>query len=436
MKIAEGMAKTRKEAIQSALDKLGCGLDEVEIEILDEGSKGFMGIGQRDVHVRLKAPHLEGGLVVDEEDEELAEIDDNIGNRIDGPEPQPKYRPQTRRRGGQRGRGRDRQQPGQSQPHLVRGGGAQQQGGGPRGGGRSDAKRGEGNRGGGRKGGERSGGGRGGRQGGGRDRQGDRGRGEAREDRGSRPRRGGDRPQGQGQAGRGRRRSAAPPQAKPKPRKERTKPIDRDAAETLGKSAAALLEELLGLMDMPGKVTSALDRDDNIVLDVETEHGGILIGRKGKNLESMQFLINRIFVSGDDNDTVDRILIDIEGYRKRRREQLEDMARSMAEKVKETGRSLRVKPLDPQERRIIHLVLQDDEAVRTFSLGNSLHRRVVIAPVEEESEIEDRDVADDDEPEHEDSGFEADEFDEDPDFKPYEEDGESVTAEAAGEGDK
>lgn len=390
-----------------ALDELGCDLDEVEIEIVDEGSKGFMGIGQRDVLVRVTAPHLPGSPSGGEL------VDDNIGNRIGGPEPQrERARSQTRRRGpkrggrGQKARSGSAGGGGQGQPHMVRSGG-QVEAPGRRGGGGERGRDGERGR--------REGRG-GGRGGGGRDAR-----------RGGRQGQGGGRGGRQGQRTRSRdqerrREPSRPPQ--PKPRKERSTPIDREAAEALGKSAAALLSEVLEKMDMPGEVKSSLNDDDNVLLEVATEHGGILIGRKGKNLEALQFLLNRIFVSQDENDTVDRILIDIEGYRRRRKEQLEEMARSMAEKVKSTGRSLRVKPLDPQERRIVHLALEEDPDVRTFSLGNSLHRRVVIAPVEEESA---------------DNGFEADEYDEDPDFKRYEEDeeSESVAAENAnGESDE
>ncbi len=436
MKIVETTAKTRKEAIQMALDQLHCELDEVEIEIIDEGSTGFLGIGQRDVHVRVKAPHLSAGS-----DDDF--IDDNIGNRIDGPptHQQQRNRVQTRRRGprgrgGQPRGGQGGMQDQRPKPHLVRGPQPMSRGaaaGGERGD-RGRPNR-EGNRQGG--GGGRPGGGdRRPQRGGDRDRRPPRGEGrEGRDRQEGRDGRGGNRgdssrsqrPQRQ----HGRRQQPSEQPSRPKPRKERTQPIDREAAEALGKSAAALLEEILGKMDMAGSVSSVLNEDDNIVLEVSTEHGGMLIGRKGKNLESLQFLINRIFVSGDEKDTVDRILIDIEGYRKRRKEQIEEMARAMAEKVKASGRALRLKPLDPQERRIVHLALEKDPDVRTFSLGSSLHRRVVIAPAEDAEKpgkpVEQFDDADEDIP--------ADEYDNDPDFKRYDEPEaveESVTADNAG----
>jgi spoIIIJ-associated protein len=443
MKIVETTAKTRKEAIQMALDQLRCELDEVEIEILDEGSTGFLGIGQRDVHVRVKAAHLSA----DDNDDF---VDDNIGNRIDGPptHQQQRNRVQTRRRGPRARGGQQRGGQGgtvqdqRPRPHMVRGPQPMSRGAGGTGGDRpqrpqrapregnrvNDGNRAPQNRGG--QGGPRHGGG---------DRRPQRGgdrrppRGEPREGRGNRGdfQRGG-RPQRQQQ----RRPHAGEQPSRPKPRRERTTPIDRVAAEALGKSAAALLEEILGKMDMPGTVSSMLNEDDNVVLEVATEHGGMLIGRKGKNLESLQFLINRIFVSGDEKDTVDRILIDIEGYRKRRKEQIEEMARAMAEKVKASGRALRLKPLDPQERRIVHLALEKDPDVRTFSLGSSLHRRVVIAPADETGrggkETDQFDDAEEDIP--------ADEYDSDPDFKRYAEEDdapESVTADnTSGESDK
>jgi len=73
-------------------------------------------------------------------------------------------------------------------------------------------------------------------------------------------------------------------------------------------------------------------------------------------------------------------VVDIEGYQDRRRKSLEEMALHLAGRAKEAGKEMRVKPLNPQERRIIHVTLEDDPDVRTFSLGNSLMRTVVISP--------------------------------------------------------
>ncbi len=319
MRLADGIATTRKEAIQKALDELGVERHEVEIEIIDEGSKGFLGLGQRDVHVRAKAAHL-----ADDGSQDLE--DDNRGNLINAPEPTRKA-PQSpkrvnrgggnrQRRGGD-GRG-ERGQKSRQQPHMVRSG--------------KDTRR-------------------------------------------SRP---------------AQRQTPRPSTPRP-PRRERATPVDMESAISLGKSAAALLEEIVEKMGMDATVMSSMNEDDNIVLDVTSDSSAILIGRKGRNLEALQFIMNRIVLQGDDAETVDRIVVDIEGYVRRRIENLEDMAYNMAKKAKATNRSIRLKPLDPQERRIVHLALEDDPEVRTFSLGNSMLRRVVIVPegAEDEDDYED-----------------------------------------------
>ena len=150
--------------------------------------------------------------------------------------------------------------------------------------------------------------------------------------------------------------------------------------EGRGSEATALLKEVIGLMGMEATVTSQRIEDEGLRLNIESPDSAILIGRKGRNLNAMQYLINRMVPSGDGLEDPERIIVDVEGYLGRRRASLEEMARSMARRAKETRRHIRVKPLNPQERRIIHLALEDDPDIRTFSLGDSLYRSVVIAP--------------------------------------------------------
>lgn len=357
MRIVEATAETRKEAIEKALGKLGADRDEVEVEIIDEGSKGFLGIGQRNVQVRVKAEHLS--------DDGSSELDDdNIGNRVNAPEPRqnkPARRGNNTRRVSRRGGGQNRDS-----------GNQPRQGGGDVDGNKAPEPRQQGGRSNRKRGGES----RQGQQKQRSDRPGNDGNRKPRRQKSDSRRERGPR---RDRSDRQRSRSDRPRPERPK-RRERTTPIDREVAEKMAKEAAALLSEIIEKMGMDATVEGSLNKEDNIVLDVNSEDTAILIGRKGRNREALQFVINRVFLRGDDVDTVDRIVVDIEGYLERRRETLEGMALTLARKAKESGRSIRIKPLDPQERRIVHLALEDDSDVRTYSLGSSTHRRVVIVP--------------------------------------------------------
>lgn len=147
-----------------------------------------------------------------------------------------------------------------------------------------------------------------------------------------------------------------------------------------GDEAQSFMTELIQKMGITAGVQFNRIEDGGARLNVESEDGAILIGRKGRTLSALQYVVNRIISRGDTAENTERLIVDVGGYVDRRRESLEDMARNLAEKAKGTGRNMRLKPMSPQERRIIHVTLQGDEDVRTFSLGESLYRSVVISP--------------------------------------------------------
>lgn len=116
----------------------------------------------------------------------------------------------------------------------------------------------------------------------------------------------------------------------------------------------------------------------DLYIDIECndEDMGILIGKRGKTLDSIQYLVSLV-VNKNRNNYI-RVLIDVENYRKKREETLIRLAKKMAEKSKSLRKSIRLEPMNPYERRIIHSALQNDPYVETYSEGEEPYRRVVI----------------------------------------------------------
>ena len=161
----------------------------------------------------------------------------------------------------------------------------------------------------------------------------------------------------------------------------REEEIFESITDEQGNEAAALLKEIICHMDLAGKVSFVRTSDGSARLAVESEEdGGILIGKRGVTLEAMQYLINRMLAQGEGNENAERVVVDVGDYVDRRHAMLRDMAIAMAKRAKESGRNVRLKPLSPQERRIIHLSLEKDQQVRTYSTGDSLFRSVIISP--------------------------------------------------------
>ena len=118
--------------------------------------------------------------------------------------------------------------------------------------------------------------------------------------------------------------------------------------------------------------------EGTVALELSGSDTGLLIGRRGQTLMSLQFLVNSIVRSKTGENI--RIAIDAEGYRDRRENTLKEMALRVADRVKETGRSITLEPMNAADRRIIHVSLTDYEGVRTESIGEADNRKVEIYP--------------------------------------------------------
>ena len=114
------------------------------------------------------------------------------------------------------------------------------------------------------------------------------------------------------------------------------------------------------------------------IIDITGEDSGLLIGRRGQTLQSLQFVVNMI-VRKEFGEGV-RVALDVEGYRQRREASLRDMANKVAERVAQTGRSITLEPMSAADRRIIHVSLADREGVSTESVGFGDDRKVSIMP--------------------------------------------------------
>lgn len=154
--------------------------------------------------------------------------------------------------------------------------------------------------------------------------------------------------------------------------------FDDQDAET----ARETLERILDLLEFPNVVSvTRIERDDamtNIHLDVAVEDVGLLIGRRGDTLASLQFLLNACLSQALGRST--RVIVDVEHYRDRREQSLRNIALRAADQARRERRPVTLSPMPPNERRLIHLALQSSPYVGTESTGEGPERRVVISP--------------------------------------------------------
>ena len=142
------------------------------------------------------------------------------------------------------------------------------------------------------------------------------------------------------------------------------------------KAVEDFLKNTMKAMDMEVELKTEIDQDGALCVDMSGEHMGILIGKRGQTLDSLQYLANR--VANKHQEGYVRVKLDTENYRARREETLRQLAKNPAHKVKRNRRPVALEPMNPYERRIIHSALQSDPYVMTHSEGEEPFRKVVI----------------------------------------------------------
>lgn len=146
---------------------------------------------------------------------------------------------------------------------------------------------------------------------------------------------------------------------------------------TLSEKAAEFISDVLSVMGIQNEVKNSYDEAEKTInLEIVGDDMGILIGKRGQTLDSLQYLVS--LVVNKNSDDYIKVKLDTENYRERRKETLENLAKNIASKVKKTGKMVELEPMNPYERRIIHSALQNDKYVETHSEGEEPERKVVI----------------------------------------------------------
>ena len=140
--------------------------------------------------------------------------------------------------------------------------------------------------------------------------------------------------------------------------------------------AKEFLEKMFAAMDSEVCIKTSFDKDDNLNIELSGKDMGVLIGKRGQTLDSIQYLTSLVVNKG--NAGYVRVKVDTENYRARRKETLENLAKNIAFKVKRTKKPVFLEPMNPYERRVIHSALQNDPLVSTHSEGEEPYRKVVV----------------------------------------------------------
>ncbi|MFH0975046.1 MAG: RNA-binding cell elongation regulator Jag/EloR [Spirochaetota bacterium] len=143
-------------------------------------------------------------------------------------------------------------------------------------------------------------------------------------------------------------------------------------------SAREILISIIDKMGLEVKIKDIKEGSNRIYIELDSPQSGLIIGKQGKTLEALQFLLNLIIANK--TETSKKIILNIESYREKREKALRRLSKDIAHKVIRTGKPWTLEPMNPFERRLIHLTLQNDSRVSTKSEGEGIYRKVKVSP--------------------------------------------------------
>lgn len=155
--------------------------------------------------------------------------------------------------------------------------------------------------------------------------------------------------------------------------------VTEEELDAIADTAIAALRDILKYFNVGEVTIDEYEGDEGeLILDITGDDLAILIGRHGRTLDALQFVVSAITVRSIGFRYP--VIVDVEGYKSRQREKLESIARSTANKAASQHRSVKMRPMTPYERRIVHIALRDDDRVDTASEGEGSARHVVVVP--------------------------------------------------------
>ncbi|MCG8571028.1 MAG: protein jag [Spirochaetes bacterium] len=143
-----------------------------------------------------------------------------------------------------------------------------------------------------------------------------------------------------------------------------------------GNRSLMLVKDLLEKMNIEAKIYLIEENDEKIVIEIESPDSALIIGKKGKNLEALQVIVNVIM--NKDSKKWTKVMIDIGDYRKRRESTLKKLALQTANQVRKSQQSILLEPMNPFERRIIHMELKNETRIETVSEGDGTIKRIKV----------------------------------------------------------